>query len=163
MTALSKQYFLLIAGFIGLLLLGALGGRLYFRGHSNLEKALAQPRVLAADPHCDPVLHTCTAGNGHMMISLHVQSKVQPLQRFSVQVKLGGGVAAAVNQVSVRFDMADMDMGENRFKLSRQVEGIWQGQALLPVCSHGGRDWRATVEAVGGAVYKTEFNLHVED
>jgi hypothetical protein len=160
---MSKQHFLLIAGFIGLLLLGALGGRLYFHGHSDLDKVPVQSRLLAADPNCDPVLHTCTAGNGDMMISLHVQDKVRPLQKFSVQVKLGGGVATTVSQVSVRFDMADMDMGENRFQLSRQAEGIWQGQALLPVCSHGGRNWRTTVEAVGEAVYKTEFNLYVED
>ncbi len=121
---MSKQHLLLIVGFTGLLLLGALGGRLYLRGHPGLDKAPVQARMLAADPSCDPVLHTCTAGNGDMTITLHLQGQVRPLQLFSVQVKLGGLVAAAVNKVSMRFDMVDMDMGENRFKLSRQAEGV---------------------------------------
>ena len=149
-----RQRGLLIAGFTGLLLLG---------GYSGFAAIAPQPGVLFANPNCDPVQAACTAGNGDMTMALRLQGDVRPLHRFSVQVNLGGSATAAVNKVSVRFDMVDMDMGENRFQLSRQAEGIWQGQALLPACSHGGRDWRATVEVAGEALYTAEFNLRVGD
>jgi hypothetical protein len=148
------QRCLLSIGITGLLLLG---------GYSKLAITAPRPNVLSADPHCNPVQATCTAGNGDMIMALRLQGDVRPLHRFSVQVSLGGSVATAVEQVSVRFDMVGMDMGENRFQLSRQAESVWQGQALLPACSQGGRDWRATVEVAGEALYTAEFNLRVGD
>jgi hypothetical protein len=55
--------------------------------------------------------------------------------------------------------MPNMDMGFNRFDLRQQADETWQGQALLPVCSMGRRDWRVTVEVIGKRSYVGEFHL----
>jgi hypothetical protein len=83
------------------------------------------------------------------------------LTPFIIELSLTGRAAATVNKVTVGFTMVGMEMGENAFKLVRGADGVWRGQAMLPLCSHGRRDWRATVEAAGEALYTAAFNLQV--
>ena len=128
--------------------------------HSGTDGS-SQPVALHADENCDPIAAVCSVGNDDMTLSLHLAGEVRPLKPFTVELDLQGRAAATVNQVTVRFAMVGMDMGENAFKLVRQADGVWRGQAMLPICSHGRRDWRATVEATGETLYTAAFNLQV--
>jgi len=120
-----------------------------------------QPINLPAAVNCDPVATACSAGNDDLTLNLRLSGEVHPLKPFTVELDLRGRVAATVNKVTVGFAMVGMDMGENVFKLVRGADGVWRGQAMLPICSHGRRDWRATVEAAGEALYTAAFNLQV--
>jgi hypothetical protein len=84
---------------------------------------------------------------------------VQPLIAFPVQVKLSGEEADKVDNITVKFTMLNMDMGFNQLTLARREDRTWQGQAMLPICSMGRREWRVTVEIVGDTLYLAEFNL----
>ncbi len=116
---------------------------------------------LPAAVNCDPVATVCSAGNDDITLSLRLSGEVHPLKPFTVELDLRGRVAATVNKVTVGFAMVGMDMGENAFKLVRGLDGAWRGQAMLPICSHGRRDWQVTVEAAGEALYTAAFNLQV--
>lgn len=138
-----------------LVVLGALAGLLL----AQLRPWLAGPPaavILGAAPDCDPAAALCTAGDGASRIGLRLREPPTPLHAFPLEVTLAGPVAEAVEAVTVRFDMADMDMGYNLFKLRRE-DGLWRGEALLPVCSAGRQDWRATVRVEGGPGYGAEF------
>jgi hypothetical protein len=70
------------------------------------------------------------------------------LQPFDVEVGLS---SPGASQVQVNFQMVGMEMGPNRFLLARAAPGDWRGQAMLPLCWAGRRDWRAVVEVVDGS------------
>ena len=48
--------------------------------------------------------------------------------------------------VELQFDGVDMDMGFNRARLTRQADGSYAGNAMLPVCTTGAMRWRARIE-----------------
>ncbi|MFO1430804.1 MAG: hypothetical protein U1F76_11785 [Candidatus Competibacteraceae bacterium] len=121
-----------------------------------------QPVALQADENCDPVAIVCSAGNDDMTLNLHLAGEVRSLKPFTIELSLAGRAATTVNQVIVRFAMVGMDMGENAFKLARQADGTWKGQAMLPVCHHGRKDWRATVETSGERLYTAAFNFQAK-
>ncbi len=146
--------------FIAVLLSGLLGGLLYLALQSGLIDRPGEAVVLSALPDCDPAQQSCTAGDSNLMVKLRLSGDVKPLQPFNVQVELEGATAG-IDKVTVRFDMVGMDMGMNRFNLSQQVDNLWQGQAMLPICSHGRRDWQATVEVSGKQHYQAVFELRV--
>ncbi len=116
--------------------------------------------TLGAAPTCDPVTTLCVAGDGQSSIGLRFRVQPTPLRAFPLDVTLTGPVAATAEAVSVRFHMADMNMGFNLFKLRRE-NGLWRGEALLPVCGAGRQDWRATVRVEGGPGYGAEFDFTV--
>jgi hypothetical protein len=64
---------------------------------------------------------------------------VKPLQ---LRVELQGLKA---QQVEVDFSGVDMNMGFNRFKLSRTGEGEFTGEGILPVCVRDAMEWEAKV------------------
>ena len=139
----------------GLLLLLSIGP-----AHSGTNGSV-QPVALHANENCNPVATVCSAGNADLTLSLHLAGEVRPLKPFTMELSLAGRAATMVNQVVVRFARVGMNMGENAFKLVRQTDGVWWGQAMLPICSHGRRDWRATVEATGETLYTAAFKLQV--
>lgn len=94
-----------------------------------------------------------------MVVALALPDAIKPLSPFPVQVHIAGKRAASVEKVAVSFTMQGMNMGFNRFELRRQTVEAWQGEALLPVCSMGRRDWRVTVEIAGAPPYAVEFHL----
>lgn len=50
-----------------------------------------------------------------------------------------------LTRVEVDFAGVDMNMGYNRVELSQDSEGLWQGQATLPVCIRKRMRWEAKV------------------
>jgi hypothetical protein len=144
---------------IALFLLGALGGIYYPRLSHWLRHHSDQARVLTADRGCNPVNHSCAAGDAALTITLSLGERIEPLTPFPVMVHLTGAEAATVAKVTVHFTMVDMAMGINRFDLSPRAEGHWQGSALLPVCTLGRRDWRVTVDVASDTPAVGEFYL----
>ncbi|MDS4069271.1 MAG: hypothetical protein RKO24_06590 [Candidatus Competibacter sp.] len=157
---MMRQDFLVFGGAITVLfLLGILGSVHYPLLNDWLQRNPNHATVLSADPACNPVGGLCTAGDATLTVTLGLGGSIQPLTAFPVEVNLIGREAAKVNKVAVNFSMSNMDMGFNRFDLSRQADKTWRGHAILPVCSMGRREWRVAVEVVSDTTYLAEFNL----
>lgn len=116
-------------------------------------------RLLAEDQHCDPGVTVCTARGEALSMALRLGDDIRPLERFPAEVTLDGPAVTEIDSVSLRFAMAGMDMGVNRFDLRPRGTGVWQGQALLPICSTGRQDWGITVEVRGSRRYEVEFSV----
>jgi hypothetical protein len=105
---------------------------------------------------CAPLGHECIVRSDTRLIGIELPSEVQPLTRFPVKVRVEG---LEPGSVVVQFDMKSMDMGVNRFGL-RQKGAVWEGEAILPVCTSGRTDWLATVEATTQAgTIQAEFSF----
>ena len=143
----------------GFFLLGSLASLLYPRLKQELQPVSTHAIVLNADPACNPVGKACLAKDAALTVTLGLGDRIQPLTAFPVQVDLGGEDASKVKKVTVSFAMQDMDMGFNRFDLRQKANKTWRGQAILPVCSAGRRDWRVTVAVIAETPYVGEFHL----
>lgn len=150
---------ILIGAITACLALGILAGLFFPHWKSGRSSNPAQVIVLKADPLCNPVGATCLAGNEAFNIALELADPTKPLTFFPVRVHLTGTQAPEVEKVMISFTMLNMDMGFNRFDLRRQAETAWEGQALLPVCTMGRRDWRVTVDVISEPPYVGEFHL----
>lgn len=143
----------------GFFVLGSSVSLLYPGLKQELQPIPTHAIVLNADPACNPVGKTCLAKDAALTLTLGLGGRIQPLTAFPVQVDLGGEDAFKVEKVTVSFAMQDMDMGFNRFDLRQQADQTWRGQAILPVCAAGRRDWRVTVAVIGETPYVGEFHL----
>lgn len=157
---MNRRNGLILAGImIGFLALGILAGRFYPHWRNGLPHPSARAIILTADPACNPTGQACTTSDAALAITLELADRIKPLTPFSVRVQLAGKGASEVKKVTVSFTMLNMDMGSNRFDLRQQADTTWQGQALLPVCSMGRRDWRASVEIASDPPLVGEFHL----
>lgn len=106
--------------------------------------APAVTRSAPLNPDCDLRSGPCTGklpGGGDISLSIEPHSipVVKPLQ-LSVRTQ---GLEA--ESVEVDFSGADMNMGFNRPRLSREAGGLFQGTAMLPVCVRARMTWEARV------------------
>jgi hypothetical protein len=95
---------------------------------------------------CNPGLRRCAAslpGGGQLEFSLTPQP-IRPLQQQNIELTLRDLDIAAVENVEVDFKGSEMDMGNNRSRLSYR-DGHFRGQVMLPVCISGSMTWAATV------------------
>ena len=153
---LERRFFLVYAALA--LLSVALGAAVFPRLRAWLLNPPQQLTVLDDNRGCNPLGQFCTLENGDQLIELRLPAIIQPLKVFPVEVRLGGANAATVGRVSVRFNMINMDMGFNHFEL-QQTASVWEGQAMLPVCSAGRRDWQVLVDVVGDLTYSARFTF----
>ncbi len=148
---------LAVAGAVALAAAGV-GLRLW-----QMERSSArQDRELAVLGECRPWRAPCEARAGGLGLRLRFEGPAAPLRRFRVRVAAVGGAAPA--EVTVRFEMPGMAMGEVPLALSPDGQGDWQGEAVLPVCATGRTDWVAEVRAVpgdglGGRVARFPFKV----
>ncbi len=157
---MTRRYFLALSGAIAVfVLLGILGSKYYPKLNEWLRHAPTRAIVLNADPACNPVGVLCTASGGALTAAIGLGDSVQPLVAFPVQVRLSGEEATRIKKITVNFTMSNMDMGFNQFTLAQGKDKTWQGQAILPMCSMGRREWRVAVEMVSDVLYRAEFNL----
>jgi hypothetical protein len=96
------------------------------------------------DAGCDLHRAACSAtlpGGGRLELSIAPRPipMVKPLR---VEVRLQGAGATAME---IDFAGVDMNMGLNRQPLAAQGDGLFAGDATLPVCVTGWMDWQATV------------------
>lgn len=97
------------------------------------------------------VTRGCTLPNG---VYVKFSDTVYAKQPFDITLK---NVPSQVESVTVSFAMKDMDMGFNRFNITRQADGTWAAKQIrLPVCVENRRDYLADIN-IGGQVFQTAF------
>lgn len=96
-------------------------------------------------------------------MTLQLPESPSALTPFAVRVRLPDTPRERIGAVGVRFRMVGMDMGRNRYSLTRSETGAWRTQVTLPICSTGRRDWQAVVEArVAGELWRARFPFVVD-
>ncbi len=149
-------------GAIAVLLIGiglAVGGYFGYRSGPGKTRTV---EVLSAAADCRVTEARCEASGSSALVSLMFDGPVTPMSIFGVDVGVAGLAPERVDSVRLAFEMAGMDMGQNRYLLKPVTlpAGMshWQTQAMLPVCTTGRRDWLAIVTVVvGGEEYVAEF------
>ncbi len=97
-----------------------------------------EPAGVQVVPCADPVAGCGFVHHGRYS-HLRFSSVPKPLVAFDVEL-----YAPAAAKAFVRFQMAAMDMGFNRYDLTAGRGGLFEAKAvLLPVCTQGRSDWSA--------------------
>lgn len=127
------------------------------------DKPFSGQVVKLPAPTCSPVGGPCTASDPPRMLALTLSGDVRPLRPFDLILRLPDTALAQAGQASVDFIMIGMDMGLNRYTLTRQADGSFRAKVILPVCSSGRSDWVAKVSAiVGKEMWAAEFPFVAE-
>lgn len=115
-----------------------------------------QATVLQAESKaCDASATNCRVEFDGMAVSLALGPGVKPLQPFAVNAVIES--ENQPDQIIIDFQMTDMDMGLNRYRLLPE-KGLWQGTVTLPVCTASRMDWIAVVEfSQEGKLYRLNF------
>lgn len=65
-----------------------------------------------------------------------------------------------VRAATVEIRGLNMDMGLNRTLLSREADGLWRGETILPICSQRRMKWEAAVQLDAGQGLEVPFAFH---
>lgn len=92
---------------------------------------------------CPDIARGCSSGDVHVRFSATPET-MKPFM-FSVEVPEAVAVQAG-------FAMKGMDMGLNRYRLSKKSDRLWQAEIVLPACMQGRGDWQLElkVETLSG-------------
>jgi len=127
----------------------------------EVEKTGDAARIRQAD--CNPVGHPCQVRLGDVILTLTLPAKVRAMQAFDMELRVQG--VDPVEHAVIEMNMAEMDMGRNRFVL-KPTPGqgkTWRGTAMLPACMSGRSDWLAEVTVVSGKrQYQARFSFALE-
>ena len=112
---------------------------------------------------CSPVGGPCTVTVPPRSLALELNGDVRPLRPIELLLRLPDSALPSAGPASVDFVMVGMDMGLNRYTLTRQADGSYRAKIILPVCSTGRSDWVAKVSAVvGQEMWTAEFPFTAE-
>lgn len=130
---------------------------------SGCDSETAQTRqLLGKAENCDAASEACRITAEGLGVTLMLGPDVRPLIPFPVKLVFESGGAVQGNVV-VDFQMPEMDMGVNRYRLQQSSATLWQGTATLPVCTVSRMDWIAIVEfSLDGQPYKLIYPFHSE-
>ena len=117
---------------------------------SGLEAPPVQPIVLAVAADCDSARAACLAQGEGLEVELWLGPPVVSLTPFDIALRRVDGVLGESAVVEVQFVMPGMDMGINRYRLARVANGLWQGRAILPVCTSSRVDGIAALDIRDG-------------
>lgn len=106
----------------------------------NPPQEISLPLNAACDLHQGPCA-TPLPGGGRLEISVEPRP-IQVLKPLKLQVRVTGFKAGAVE---VDFAGVDMKMAFNRPRLVPGKDGLFTGEATLPVCVRDKMSWQATV------------------
>jgi len=98
---------------------------------------------LVMDTFCDITADRCAIEGDGLSLTLELGPAPAVMEPFTVTLTDWGDQDLQLDDAIVSFSMVGMDMGLNRYRLDAKGDGIWQGQATLPVCAAGRRDWQA--------------------
>ena len=106
------------------------------------------PRIIAVAPlmpDCDLRQGDCTAilPEGQGKIRFGIQPRSLPVLRPLALVAQVDGLTPL--SMAVDFAGTDMNMGYNRVSLQPVGDGLWQGEATLPVCVRNRMTWEVRV------------------
>lgn len=100
--------------------------------------------------NCNPQKEACKVHNDAINVGISLDENVYYLKPFQVSVWTLSKDDTDVESVQIDFKMKGMNMGVNRFFLtklnSRNDQQNWRGHALLPICVTGRADWFAELE-----------------
>ncbi len=113
---------------------------------SGLDQPVRNVVTLQVEADCDSAQRACRARGDELELELRLGPPVRTMESFEISLRRLRGSLGTDAQVTVQFQMRDMEMGLNRYRLVMDAEGIWRGQAMLPVCSAGRSDWIAQVD-----------------
>lgn len=132
----------------------------------QLQRAGVEPAAAVlrpADADCDSARRPCVASGDGLEVEWQLGPSLRPMQAFAMQLRRLRGELGQSAQVMVDFQMRDMDMGLNRYRLEAADAGVWQGRATLPVCVSGRSDWIARLTIHDGArTWTAELPFTVE-
>lgn len=99
----------------------------------RLGGATVEPSVIP----CEDIVRGCRHGD------LEIRTMTTPtvMQAFELRVLL-----PEAESVQASFDMRDMQMGLNRYRLQQQPDGSWRAMVTLPVCVSRSSDWVMTLD-----------------
>lgn len=129
---------------LGLVLIATALGTWRYRSTDDIVPEDWMPLNINAD--CDSAQTACVARGEGFAIELGLGPSVRPMQPFSIQLRVLQGQLSSAAKVELQFQMRGMDMGQNRYRLLADKQGIWSGNAVLPVCSRGRSDWFARID-----------------
>ena len=158
--SLSKHKYLVVA--ISLMVVSIFAGIV---SKSIFTSSATQNDMLqmAVDGPCTLPLHACMARREHRSFTLKMDKTVRAMQSFNVFIDTDGFSDGEINMVTLVFDMPAMQMGLNRFRLTKATTGRWQGRGMLPVCSSGRTDWNLKVIIeTARQNYRAEFPLTID-
>lgn len=146
---------------LGVLLVAGVTGYLMGVSAPPVTTKLSLPSTVK---NCNPVLDVCKASDHSHSVALRLDTSTRYLKPFEIEVTINGFNVTAIKTVSVDFNMVDMDMGINRFRLNQVIQQetgiVYRGRGILPVCVTGRRDWQAVVEVdAGDTAYQAVFNF----
>ena len=110
------------------------------------DAGLETAEVLTVAADCDVAQTACTARGEGLAVELTLGPDAQPMEAFKIRLRTTEDQLPASAVVELEFRMQAMDMGMNRYRLLRNDQGAWTGEATLPVCSSGRSDWLAEVD-----------------
>lgn len=114
----------------------------------------AQPEHAAetlTEIHCANSVAGCTFMHHGTPAQLRFSAQPETLKPFSIYL-----AHPLVKKASASFQMADMNMGFNRYDFKPQAKGEWAANVTLPVCTASRVDWIAEL-ALDGAFYRLTF------
>ena len=140
-----------VLALVGLLVLGTLW--------NPLEEPPGETR-LPLDLSCDLRAGPCTSqipDDGAIQFSIEPR-ELPLLKPLRLRVGLDGEKPSSV---AVEITGVNMDMGYNRITLSEREPGVYEGEAVLPVCSHHKMIWEALVRVeTGGGQLAAPFRFY---
>jgi hypothetical protein len=110
----------------------------------------AQPQQMQEIRCADPVSGCAFMHNG-AATQLRFSVQPQALNPFSITI-----AHPALRKASASFQMANMNMGFNRYDFKPQGKGLWIASVTLPVCTASRVDWVAELE-LDGRFYRMTF------
>jgi len=114
-------------------------------------------RTNLVDSDCDLLASACEVKQQGKHYRVEFSQTPSALTPFQVRLKVLQPADWQPQAVSVSFSMPGMDMGFNTHQLQR-VDGVWQAQVVLPVCSLSRNDWHLSVVLqTDAAQYQSEF------
>lgn len=84
----------------------------------------------------------CEAIFSDQTLKLQLSPTPVVMAPFIALVETGEDIA----EIYLQFQMKDMDMGVQRYRLLGDGHGQWQSEVMLPVCSLGRSDWVAILD-----------------
>lgn len=110
------------------------------------ERSRSEHLMIRVTPEhaCDLQKSACSleTPNGGR-VTLNITPKPIPLvQELTIEVQIASMQA---QQVAIKFNGTDMDMGPNNVTLQAQEQGVFTGNGLLPVCIRNRMQWQAEV------------------
>jgi len=152
MKKLNFKY--IIAILLGVILVSFLYMQVYV-SNQGLQLINESPKkivYLEENTDCDLLKSRCEYVIDNKTVMLEFSGSVQTMKRFTLIAQLKN-FRSNVNEVSVKFSMKSMNMGQNNFQLlpanyNVQNSDRWKTSLLLPICTSKRTDWEMTVSVM---------------